>query len=328
VNGWYDEIDDTDGSFAARLHSEDDVAHHQALDELHVHHLLRAHHDDVRYEEFGAGPDFRVYDSGDCIGAVEVLSLFEQREWTEERLRHERLADAIRVAVPPTHGFMIMFDIDDDAPGEPIPRRYLTWLGRELDALPSPEHVAAEGHVPERIFVDGEMRILTRFLPARADGSMRTDPDAEIIVTGGVIGGVVVTPRRLRERIEAKVRLRYELKGAPFLVACNMRTTFDPPDGHDAMAALYGNEGVDIATGEVGRHGDGAFRSGSNTSVAAVVAIRNSLPWSPVLADVALYHNPFASNRWPSGILSPTREFGPVSDGEQSVRYDWRDAGG
>ena len=73
VNRWYREIDDADGRFAQRLRSEIDVDHYQALDELHIHHLLRTRHEDVRYEEGGVGPDFRVYDAGTCVGAVEVL---------------------------------------------------------------------------------------------------------------------------------------------------------------------------------------------------------------------------------------------------------------
>ena len=67
VNRWYASFPDADGTFGERLRSEADVDHHQALDELHVHHLLTRHHDDVRYEEGGVGPDFRIYDGGICV---------------------------------------------------------------------------------------------------------------------------------------------------------------------------------------------------------------------------------------------------------------------
>lgn len=50
VNGWYKDFPDVDGKFAARLRSEVNVDHYQALDELYVHHILRQTHDDVHYE--------------------------------------------------------------------------------------------------------------------------------------------------------------------------------------------------------------------------------------------------------------------------------------
>lgn len=74
VNTWYAEFPDTpDRTFAKRLKSGNAVTHYGALDELYVHHLLRRRFDDVRYEEGGKGPDFRVYENGACILAVEVL---------------------------------------------------------------------------------------------------------------------------------------------------------------------------------------------------------------------------------------------------------------
>ena len=49
---------------ARRLRSEWTPEHLGALDELFVHQLLVQRWTDVRYEESGEGPDFRIYDSG------------------------------------------------------------------------------------------------------------------------------------------------------------------------------------------------------------------------------------------------------------------------
>ena len=112
VNAWYDAFPDCDGSFRDRLRSEVDVDHHQALDELFVHSHLSADFDDVRYEEGGVGPDFRVYTDGNCIGAIEVVSLFQQQDWTDEEVRHLRLADDVSRRLAPTHGYFVDFQIE------------------------------------------------------------------------------------------------------------------------------------------------------------------------------------------------------------------------
>jgi hypothetical protein len=81
VNEWYDDFPDPNGKFAKRVRSENDVDHVQAVDELIVHHILRQTNDDVRYEVGDVGPDFRIYEDGKCVGGVEVLSLFERKDW-------------------------------------------------------------------------------------------------------------------------------------------------------------------------------------------------------------------------------------------------------
>jgi hypothetical protein len=54
-----------------------------ALDELYVHQVLRRLEPEVRYEEGGQGPDFRVYHDGRQVLTVEVLSLFLRPEWPD-----------------------------------------------------------------------------------------------------------------------------------------------------------------------------------------------------------------------------------------------------
>ncbi len=74
VNAWYQGFPDPDRQLAAKLTSTNNEVYYGALDELYIHHALRQVEPDVRYEEGGQGPDFRVYRDGHQVLAVEVLS--------------------------------------------------------------------------------------------------------------------------------------------------------------------------------------------------------------------------------------------------------------
>ncbi len=88
------------GRLARRLRSETDSEHLGALDELFVHQLLIQHWTDVRYEENGEGPDFRIYDSGNYVAGIEVVSLFEREDWDASQRRWRRVADALSLDPP------------------------------------------------------------------------------------------------------------------------------------------------------------------------------------------------------------------------------------
>ena len=132
VNHWYANFPDPDGAFSARLQSETDSEHLQAVDELLVHHLLSQRWGDVRYEEQGSGPDFRIYDSGGCyVGGIEVASLFEREDWSAEQRRYGRLADAVNDRIKPTAGYFLRLEIEGDR--DPTSRKVVpfssgTWL--------------------------------------------------------------------------------------------------------------------------------------------------------------------------------------------------------
>ena len=64
VNAWYSGFPDPEAKLAARLRSHDDTVHHGALDELHIHHLLRQRYPDVRYEEGGGKPPCVIDNNG------------------------------------------------------------------------------------------------------------------------------------------------------------------------------------------------------------------------------------------------------------------------
>ncbi len=336
VNRWYGEFDDTDGRLAKRLRSELDVDHYQALDELHVHHLLRTRHDDVRYEEGGVGPDFRVYDAGACVGSVEVLSLFERADWDREQLQHARLADELDRRIRPTAGYFVDFQIER-CERDPAPRRFAEFIARRIDELPDPQQVelpAAPGphDLPSAVYEQDGCVISIRFIPMRAGAAARSDRDARIVGMGPMIGGMVNSGARLKDRLVAKAGGRYELHGAPSMIAACVHDFLCSDD--QVLDALYGGEAVVVDTGQLVRRRDGLFGvdatrgAGRNTRVSAVGVISRFSPWAPAETDVAVLENPYAATPWPSGLLPWRRWFDPVEKDEQTSRFGWSAAPG
>lgn len=330
VNAWYREMDDPDDTFATRLRSGVDVDHHQALDELYVHHLLRQQYDDVRYEEGGVGPDFRVYQNGRRVAAVEVLSLFQRDDWTKEQLQHARLADELDRRLRPTAGYFVDFKLDS-VDREPPPRRFADWVARQIAALPPPEDLnlaagATRANLPSAVFTAEGCRITTYFLPMRPDASARTDPDARIVGMGAAIGGMVNSGARLKDRLVAKAGGRYDIDGIPFLLAVGIHDGFCSDD--QVLHGLYGGEAVVLGTARAVRQPDGFFgvdhqRGGRNTRVSAVAVISPMLCWSPSNIDTAVYENPFPTHAWPAGALPSTRWFGPIDRDAAEVTFGW-----
>lgn len=334
VNRWYAEIDDPDGRFARRLRSEVDVDHHQALDELHVHHLLRRSHEDVRYEEGGVGPDFRVYESGECVAAIEVLSLFERADWDQEQRQHGRLADELNRRVPPTAGYFVDFDIER-CEREPAPRRFADFVSRRIAELPDPQALRLPSaprfdDLPSALYEHDGCRISMRFIPMRDGARTRTDPDGRIVGTGPVLGGMVNSGRRLRDRLLSKAGGRYELGGSPFLIAACIHDFLCSDD--EVLDALYGDEAVLVDTGQFVRRRDGFFgldptkHVARNRRVSAVGVVSRFRPWAPEDADIAVLENPHAATPWPPELLPHRRWYGPLTQGENPRRLGWNDA--
>jgi len=331
VNRWYADFPDPDGRLGARLRSEVNADHYQSLDELYLHFLLTRRHTDVRYEEGGVGPDFRLYDKGKLIAGVEVASLFQQSEWTVEQARHSRLADAVNMRLLPTAGYFVDFQFEA-APQDPAPRHFVGWLRREVDRLP-PHHQLAlgadqSGNVPTAIYVKDEVRIRVRFIPMRAGAQALTDPDARIVGMGPAVGGMVLAASRLKERIGAKAGGRYDLGDSPFLVAVGVHDTVCSDD--QVVEGLYGGESVVLASGDLIRRNDGLFGidagkpSGRQSRLSAVAIISMFRAWKPDETDVALLRNPYASRPWPGNGLPATREFGVVDSCAAQLTLGWK----
>lgn len=330
INAWYAQFNDPNGTVAARLRSEVDVLHKQALDELFVHHLLGRRSTDLRYEEGGLGPDFRIYRDGECEAGVEVLSLFLQAEADERR--HDRLAAELDQRVSPTAGYVVAFEIEI-APQDPAPSSFAAWVRTQLDQLPPPEQSSSPvaSDPPNGIYEANGVRIQAWFIPVPdCDAPSRTDPDARIVATGALVGRVVTTGHRLRERIGSKAGGRYDIGDAPFLVAAVVHDAYSSDDL--IIEALYGGESVLVATGELVRRNDGLFGrdekrpEGRHRRVSAVAVIRNLTPCRPADIDVAVLHNPFAARPWPRHLLPHGREFGPVRERPEGTEFGWSPA--
>lgn len=322
VNSWYAEFPDGDAKFAARLTSRVDVDHYQALDELYVYHLLCQRHGDVRYEEGGIGPDFRIYDGGVLVGGVEVLSLFQREDWRAEQALHSRLATELNKRVRPTDGYFVDFEIEH-AEREPAPRPFADWIRVQLAGLPPHDQLflppdVMRADLPARVYVRDGVRIQVTFLPMRKDAPAKSSPDGRIVGMGPVIGGMVNSGARLKDRIEAKAGGRYRIGEVPFLVAAGVHDTFC--SDVEVISAVYGSDAIDLRTGELVRNPDGLFGTdpqqghGRHRRVSAVAVISHLRVWEAQTAEIAVLHNPNAARPWPIDALPATRRFGHVAD--------------
>ena len=143
VNAWYQDFPDPDGQLAAKLTSTRDEVYYVALDELYVHQALRRVEPDVRYEEGGQGPDFRVYHDGRQVLAVEVLSLFLRPEWARQARRHGELTDRLNRTFRP-QGYFLHVEVLVQDPSCNLPLKALTRAaGAFLEELPEPQVATA-----------------------------------------------------------------------------------------------------------------------------------------------------------------------------------------
>jgi hypothetical protein len=125
VNAWYQDFPDPDGRLAAKLTSPRDEVYYVALDELYVHQALRRLEPDVRYEEGGQGPDFRIYRDGHQVLAVEVLSLFLRPEWARQARRHGELTDRLNKTFR-LQGYFLHVEVLVQDPSRNLPLKALT----------------------------------------------------------------------------------------------------------------------------------------------------------------------------------------------------------
>jgi hypothetical protein len=321
INDWYLSFPDVDGNFAARLRSEVDADHYQSIDELFLYSRLTAGGLDVRYEEDGRGPDFRLYRAGDLVGAIEVASLFQRRDWTDEERRSAVIADAINERLHPNLGFFLTFDIAR-LERTPSIRRLCRFLREHMTHLADSGAGASTGErvglarVPQARFEEDGVDLEFSFVPVAPDAQSRSNPDARIVAGGPIIGGMVNSAERLRKVIGAKAGGRYDIGDAPFCVAVGIHDTLCGVD--EIEAALYGGEVVELdlhsSRTEFTRGNDGLFGrdrerpDGRHRRLSAAVTITNLNPWNqPGIATVTA-HNPFPLHAWPDDLL-PSREY-------------------
>ncbi len=245
VNDWYKGFPDLGGKLAARLTSTNDEVHYGALDELYVHSCLRKAAPDVRYEEGGKGPDFRVYRAGRQVLAVEVLSFFMRADWASEERRHGELSDRLNRTFQ-ARGYFLHVEVLRQDPGRNLPLRDLTEAaGAFLKGLPAPQvaTVAYQSGQPLRAvdFVRAGIHVRFQALPMKPDAASAGDPDARIVGTGAAIGGVVDSGERLRDRLEGKRKKRYRLDlDVPFVIAVGNHDPFCRD--LEFLLAMYGRD--------------------------------------------------------------------------------------
>lgn len=318
ANAAYRRFPDHDGGLKSRLRSEDDKVHTQALDELIIHDRLIASAEDVRYEEGGVGPDFRIYDRGELVASVEVLSLFGKQEWKAEQLSHARVADALNERFDLRAGWFVHFEISRRS-SEPSRRGILNFVDQALTDLgeppEDPEEALGPGtgylRLPHRRYSSGPADIDFWFSPLKRDASLRAAPEGRIVATGPSIGGAVDAGLRLRSRLKAKAGARYELSEKPFLVVAGIHDSFCSDD--QVEEALYGSQAVTLSVGPhrpVGfatmiRQADGLFGAGDgNTRVSAVATIDFVRTAELATAHTIIWEHPKPQGPWPEGLLA------------------------
>jgi hypothetical protein len=305
VNGWYREFPDPDGAMARRLRSAVDVDHYQSIDELYVHHLLAGHVEEVRYEEGGSGPDFRLYEGGLLVGAIEVASLFLRQDWTDDLSAHGALADEINRLVSTSAGWFINFQILQ-SDRQISPRRFARWIKDELAHLPD-RHATLEararqdepaGRMPKATFVEEGVKIEVHFLPMREGAPSMTNPHARIVGAGPVLAGFVNSAQRLRDRIATKAPKRYGLADVPYLVMVGLHDLNCSEE--EIVDAIYGREQFDPANR---RRTGGVLGDNRNTRMSAVATMPAPAPWREPATTVSLWDHPSALRPWPGRFL-------------------------
>lgn len=327
VNHWYRLLPDPDGRVADRLRSEQDVDHLQAIDELLAHHLLRIRSVDVRYEEGGSGPDFRVYRDSSLVGAVEVLSLFDPQDWSIGQQRVNKLIDFLNERLgAPTHWFIGMNGDLEDFPEAEVPIRLcVDFLQSQLATLPTEPDFMDVDEWPTATFEFGKDSLEFCFLRRSADRPDEERSHSRIMAHGPTVGGMVNVGGRLKSRIGKKRPERYELEpDTPYLVFSVIHDSFG--DEWDVKNALYGQTAVEIATKRSVRNGDGVFGTSrrsqaivpKNTRIAGV-SVCTGLQTSFIeRLTLDIYDNPYAKRHWPS-LLPHLRRFEKHGNGT----LDW-----
>jgi hypothetical protein len=324
INDWYSRFPDPDGKFRARLTSQKGTGHQVALDELYVHeHLTRSAK--VSYEEGGTGPDFRIYQGTEYLGAVEVLSLFMAADWSGQQDRHSRIADELNKRLTLDRWFIGFEIIRLDR--DPSFAKLASWVNREITSLP----VAPETESMTRAATYSAKGIQLDFSFSRCEPRPAGTRD-RIVAAGPVIGGLVRSGGRLLVALTKKAGGRYELRNAPLALCVGVHDPFCDLD--ELETAIYGH--VQYAyqvggSGEVNRSRahDGFFgrtprpREGKNRRVSCVFAVCNWFPWTSEKSVILRFDNPFADHPFPENLLPAAAQVTRVQKDRPGITFDW-----
>jgi hypothetical protein len=324
VNDWYSRFPDSDGNFCARLRSPNSADHQVAMDELFVHERLAASMR-VSYEEDGTGPDFRIYQGTDYVGAIEVLSLFMAADWSGQQDRHGRIADQLNKRLTLGQwfiGFEIM-RLDRD----PSFAKLASWVGREISSLPTAPGTESKTYTASYIIEGIQLDFSFARCESRPDGTRD-----RIVGAGPVIGGLVRSGERLLVALTKKAGGRYGLRNAPFALCVGVHDPFC--DLEDLESAIYGHIQYAYEVGGSGkvdrsRANDGFFgrasgaSGGKNRRMSCVFAIYNWVPWNPGKSAVLRFDNPFADHPFPEDAFPSAARVTRVQENRPGITFRW-----
>jgi hypothetical protein len=333
VNAWYQDFPDPNGQLAAKLTSPRDEVYYGALDELYVHQGLRRLEPDVRYEEGGQGPNFRVYRDGHQVLAVEVLSLFLRPEWARQARRHDELTDRLNRTFRP-QGYFLHVEVLVQDPRRNLPLKALTRAaGAFLEDLPEPQEATAAYQsgqpLPWRDVERDGSYVRFEALPMRPNAPALTNPDARIVGMGPVIGGpvdplvdslVVDSHERLKERLNAKRKKPYVLDpGVPYVLVVGNHDPFC--NDLQLLMGIYGRDWEAVIGGRQPLWQDelkfrgffGIDKGGEppyHTRFSAAAVINGAVLFHhPRTMEWLVFDNPHARVRLPAGLLPTTHRF-------------------
>jgi hypothetical protein len=320
VNDWYSRFPDHDGGFGARLTSPRGTDHEVALDELLLHERL-AQNARVSYEEDGQGPDFRLYRDDKYLGAIEVMSLFMERGWSDDQIRHGRIADELNKRLRLDKWF-VSFEIaqlDRDPSGKGL----ANWVSATIDRISDQEDPNIRSH-HETYTADG-VRLHFTFSACKPDP---TGARGRIVGPGPVIGGWVKSAERLRIALRGKAGGRYQLRGCPFAICAVVHDPFCSLD--QIEDALYGSVQYEVATMAHSRAKNGFFGrgpedpAGKNTRISCIFVMSNWRPWQPEKARIVRLDNPFATQPFPEELLAVDAQVVRINHNDGRSAWEWR----
>ena len=198
VNGWYQHFPNKD-QIGPRLRAPDDVDHYGAIDELFVHSILRESGSQIRYEEFGRGPDFRAYQEGSLVAAVEVASFFLREEWQREWRNYGYVADALNERLQPKGLYL---QVDPESLSRYPTKKDLVRFANEYIAAMEPlvplsrDDMRETFEIPASYLEGDGFSIRFQLLPFRS--SLAIEDQESVAAVGPSIGGVVNSSQRLK----------------------------------------------------------------------------------------------------------------------------------
>ncbi|MEU9782167.1 hypothetical protein AB0H92_14545 [Streptomyces phaeochromogenes] len=239
INRWCSEFNDRDSMVLSRLRGEDDREILQAVDERYAHNLL-SRTCDVKYEEDGRSPDFRLYRTSEYVADVELLTLFMEKEFSSEASRNNALVGGINSRVRPDKWYAL--PQVNDWNRQPSLKNLAKWLREEIANLADPPLELAHRDYPRAVYSTPKVEIEFTFAPRRR-GTPPTE--REPIVAGGpMVTKFVASDRRLRSTVSQKAGSKYEHRDKPFSVMISVRDTLR--DTEDVINALYGDAAITI----------------------------------------------------------------------------------